>query len=86
MFRGWSGSARADGAKILKNIGVFRPYFVPLKAFSPVASRGREFEKHRLKNTVGTLRKNAKVGSSSIMTCLTRHLVGNPRNIEVAQK
>ena len=50
--RGWSGSVSAEDSKMLGKDWCFRAFFVPLKRFASVASRGEESEKHRLKNTV----------------------------------
>ena len=43
VFRGWSGSASAEGTKMLENTSVFR-----VTRFIFVASYGQESEKHRL--------------------------------------
>ena len=47
MFREWSGSTRAEGTERLEKSGVFKGFFVPLKGFASVASRGEKSEKHR---------------------------------------
>ena len=52
MFRGWSGSAKGRRHQNTLKHWCFQAFFVPLKAFSSVASQGEESEKHRLENTV----------------------------------
>ena len=40
VLRGWSGSTRAEGTEMLEKHGCFQAFFLPLKAFTFVASRG----------------------------------------------
>ena len=48
----------------------FQAFFVPLKGFSSVESRGEESEKHRLENTVWSPKVIFKIRSCTVRTDL----------------
>ena len=62
VFRAWSGSARAEGTKVLENIGVFRHYLSLWRGFPLSKAEVRNVKNTVWKTPFGTLRLTKRMG------------------------